>query len=51
LCVFGGACVDKIDSGEGQSVAVSEDLSFVILNAELNEMHTLFDYDEVDLSV
>ena len=49
--IVGGAGVDKIDSGEGQNVAASGDLSSVILNAELDEMHTFLDYDEDDLPV
>ena len=49
--IVGGAGIDKIDSGEGQNVAASGDLSSVILNAELDEMHTFLDYDEDDLPV
>ena len=49
--IVGGAGVDKIDSGEGQNVAASGDLSSVILNAELDEMHTFLDYDEDDLPI
>ena len=49
--IVGGAGVDKIDSGEGQSGAAPGDLSSVTLNAELDEMHTLLDYDEDDLPV
>ena len=49
--IVGGAGVDNIDLGEGQDVVASEDLSSVTLNAELDEMHTLLDYDEDDLPV
>ena len=49
--IVGDAGVDKIDSGEGQNVAASGDLSSVILNTELDEMHTFLDYDEDDLPV
>ena len=35
--IVGGAGIDKIDSGEGQNVAGSGDLSSVILNTELDE--------------
>jgi hypothetical protein len=49
--IVGGAGVDNIDLGEGQDVAASGDLSSVTLNAELDEMHTLLDYDEDDLPV
>jgi Ca2+-binding RTX toxin-like protein len=49
--IVGGAGIDKIDSGEGQNIAASGDLSSVILNAELDEMHTFLDYDEDDLPV
>ena len=49
--IVGGAGVDKIDTGEGQNVAASGDLSSVIINTELDEMHTFLDYDEDDLPV
>ena len=49
--IVGGAGVDKIDTGEGQNVVGSGDSSSVILNAELDEMHTFLDYDEDDLPV
>ena len=49
--IVGGAGVENIDLGEGQDVAASGDLSSVTLNAELDEMHTLLDYDEDDLPV
>ena len=49
--IVGGAGIDKIDSGEGQNIAASGDLSSVILNAELDEMHTFLDYDEDDLPI
>ena len=49
--IVGSAGVDKIDSGEGQNVAASGDLSSFTLNAELDEMHTLLYYDEDDLPV
>ena len=49
--IVGGAGVDNIDLGEGQDVAASGDFSSVTLNAELDEMHILLDYDEDDLPV
>ena len=42
---------DKIDSGDGQNVVVSGDLSSVILNAELDDFNTFLNYDEDDLPI
>ena len=49
--IIGGAGIDKIDSGEGQNVVASGDLSAVILNTELGNFNTFIDYDEDDLPV
>ena len=47
--IVGGDGIDKIDTGEGENVVASGDLSSVVLNDELDEMHTFLDYDEDDL--
>lgn len=47
--IVGGSGIDKIDSGDGQNVAVSGDLSSVILNTELDQFNTFIDYDEDEL--
>ena len=49
--IVGGSGIDKIDSGDGQNVAVSGDLSSVILNTELDQFNTFIDYDEDELPV
>ena len=49
--IVGGDGIDKIDTGEGENVVASGDLSSVVLNDELDEMHTFLDYDEDDLPV
>ena len=49
--IVGGDGIDKIDTGEGENVVASGDLSSVVLNDELDEWHTFLDYDEDDLPV
>ena len=47
--IIGGAGIDKIVSGEGQNMVASGNLSPIILNAELDSMHTFVNYDEDEL--